>query len=83
MTVPRSGALRSCAAISGSVLAFAFLIDRAGLIPATAVATFVASAGARTFDVRKALILSIVAAAGMAVVFVGLLNQSFTLLAGL
>jgi hypothetical protein len=83
MTPPVSLALRSCAAIGGSVLAFAFLIERAGLIPATAVATFVASTGSRAFDVRDALILSVGAAAALAVLFIWLLNQSLRLVAGL
>ena len=77
------GALRSCIAITGSVLAFALLIERAGLIPATAAATFVASTGSRAFELRDALLLSVATAAGMAVVFVGLLKQSLPLIAGL
>jgi hypothetical protein len=82
MTPPLSLALRSCAATSGSVLAFALLIESAGLMPAAAVATFVASTGAREFDLRDALLLSISAATALAVVFVGLLNQPLSLVAG-
>lgn len=83
MMAPAPGALRSCAAITGSVLAFAVLIEPAGLIPATAAATFVASTGSRAFELRDALILSAATAAGMALVFVGLLKQSLRLVAGL
>jgi hypothetical protein len=83
MTPPVSLALRSCAATSGSVLAFSILIESAGLIAAAAVATFVASTGSREFDLRDALILSMGAAAAIAVVFVGLLNQPLSLVAGL
>jgi len=78
-----SPALRSCAAITGSVLAFALLIEAGGLIPATAVATFVASTGSRAVNIRDALILSVAVAVAMALLFVGLLNQSFSLVAGL
>lgn len=74
--------LRSCAAISGSVLAFAALIEAGGLIPATAVATFVASTGSRAVTVRDALVLSAGVAAAMALLFVGLLHQPFSLVAG-
>lgn len=80
-TVP--SALRACAAICGSVLAFASLIEAAGLIPATAVATFVASAGSPALDIREALVLSAGVAVAIALLFVGLLSQSFLLIAGL
>lgn len=83
MKAPTPLALRSCAAIGASVLAFAFLIERAGLIPATAAATFVASAGSRAFNLRDAVLLSMGAAVAMAILFVGLLNQSLRLVAGL
>jgi hypothetical protein len=75
-------AMRSCAAITGSVLAFAFLIEAGGLIPATAVATFVASTGSRAVNIRHALLLSVGVAVAMAVLFVGLLNQPLSLVAG-
>jgi hypothetical protein len=78
-----SPAVRSCAAITGSVLAFAFLIEAGGLIPAAAVATFVASTGSRAVSIRDALVLSIGVAVAMALLFVGLLNQPFLLIAGL
>lgn len=80
-TVPP--ALRSCAAITGSVLAFALLVEAGGLIPATAVATFVASTGSRAANPRDALVLSVGVAAAMPLLFVGLLNQPFSLVAGL
>ena len=82
MKAPTPFALRACAAIGASVLAFAFLIERAGLIPATAAATLVASTGSRAFHLRDAAILSIGVAAAMAILFVGLLNQSLRLVAG-
>lgn len=83
MKAPVPPELRSCAAIVGSVLAFAFLIESGGLIPATAVATFVASTGSRAVNVRHAVILAVGVAVAMALLFVGLLNQSLSLVAGL
>ena len=74
---------RSCAAICGSVVAFALLIEIGGLIPATAAATFVASTGSRAVNIRDALILSVGVATAIALLFVGLLNQPFLLVAGL
>lgn len=78
-----SPALRACVAITCSVLAFASLIEPGGLIPATAVATFVACTGSRAVNIRAALMLSVGVAAAMALLFVGLLHQSFSLVAGL
>ena len=75
-------ALRSCAAISGSVLAFASLIETGGLIPATAVATFVASTASPAVNLRDALVLSAAVPGAMALLFVGLLNQPFLLVVG-
>ena len=83
MMVPVSPAWRSCAAISGSVLAFASLIETGGLMPAAAVATLVASAGSPAVDIREALVLSVGVAVGMALLFVWLLNQPLLLVAGL
>lgn len=78
-----SSPLRSCAAIAGSVLAFASLIETGGLIPAAAVATFVASTGSRAVNIRDAVVLSVGVAAAIALLFVGVLNQPFMLVAGL
>jgi putative tricarboxylic transport membrane protein len=76
-------ALRPCLAISGSVLAFALLIERTGFLPAVVATVLVASLGAGTLTVRHALLLAITVAVVMAVLFVGLLDQPFTLVAGL
>ena len=78
-----SPATRSSAAVIGSVLAFAFLIEAGGLIPAAAVASFVASTGSRAINLRDALVLAVAVAVAMALLFVGLLNQPFAILAGL
>lgn len=82
MKGPRPSPVRSCAAITGSVLAFALLIEPGGLMPAAAVAAFVASLGSPAPNLRDALILSAVLALAMGLVFVGLLEQSFTLFPG-
>lgn len=80
MTGPRASPVRSCAAITGSVVAFALLIEPGGLMPATAVAAGIASLGSPAANLRDALILSVALAIAMAILFVGLLDQSFTLL---
>ena len=79
----RWSALRPCLAIAGSVLAFALLIERAGFLPTVVATVLVASLGARTLTVRQALLLAIAVAVVMAILFVGLLDQPFTLVAGL
>ena len=79
----RWSALRPCLAIPGSVLAFALLIERTGFLPAVVATVLVASLGAGTLTVRQALLLAITVAVVMAILFVGLLDQPFTLVAGL
>jgi hypothetical protein len=79
----RWSALRPCLAISGSVLAFALLIERPGFLTAVVATVVVASLGAGTLTVRQALLLAITVAVVMAILFVGLLDQPFTLVAGL
>jgi NhaP-type Na+/H+ and K+/H+ antiporter len=74
--------LRPCLAIAGSVLAFALLIENAGLIPAVIGAVVIASRGSTTSRVGQALFLSLWLAAAMALLFVGFLDQPFTLLRG-
>jgi hypothetical protein len=73
--------LRPCLAIVGSVLAFALLIERAGFLAAVMLTVLLASLGSRELSVRQALILAVAVAAVMAVLFVGLLDQPFKLVA--
>jgi hypothetical protein len=73
---------RPCLAIVGSVLAFALLIEKAGLIPAVIATVLVSSLGSRQVRIREALILSLFLAVAMALLFVGFLDQPFTLIAG-
>jgi hypothetical protein len=80
--MPTHPAFRPCLAITGSVLAFALLIERAGFLVAVMSAILVASLGSRELSVRQALTFAIAVAAVMAVLFVVLLDQPFILVAG-
>jgi hypothetical protein len=75
-------ALRPCLAIVGSVAAFGLLIERVGFIAAVVVTVLVSSLGSCELNMRHALMLAFAVAAVMAVLFVGLLNQPFTLVIG-
>jgi hypothetical protein len=77
-----SPAIRPCLAIIGSVLAFALLIKRAGFLMAVMSAVLVASLGSRELGVRQAAIFAVAVAIVMAVLFVGLLDQPFIIVAG-
>jgi hypothetical protein len=74
-------ALRPSLAIGGSVLSFALLVESAGFVPAVALTVLVASLGSRDLSLRRALVLGVMVAGAMAAVFVGLLDQPFTLVA--
>lgn len=74
--------IRPCIAIVASVLAFALLIERGGLIPAVMLTVLVASRACRELRRRDALLLAIGLAAVVSLIFVGLLAQPFTLIAG-
>jgi hypothetical protein len=78
---PGSGP-RPVLSVTGSVLLFALLIENAGLVPAVAVTAVVASLGSSSVSIREALLLAAALAAGMSLLFVGLLDQPFTLLRG-
>ncbi len=74
--------VRACLAVSGSVLIYASLIERAGLLPAVVATVFVAALGSRPVRPSETLILAISVAAAVALVFVSLLGQSIDLLVG-
>jgi hypothetical protein len=80
MTVP--SALRPCLAVPGSVLTFALLIERAGFFAAVTLTVLVASFASPELSLRRALMLAAIVAVMMAVLFVGVLNQPFTLITG-
>jgi hypothetical protein len=79
----RATALRPCCSIVGSVLVFALLIERAGLLPAVVATVLVASQGDGTLTARQALLLAASVATALAFVFITLLDQPFRLVAGL
>jgi hypothetical protein len=81
--VTAGSALRPCLAVAGSVLAFALLIERAGFLAAVMLTVLVASFASRELSMGRALMLAVAVAAVMVVVFVGFLNQPFTLITGL
>ena len=80
-TMMTGSAVRPCLAIAGSVLAFALLVERVGYLAAVMSTVLIASFGSRELNVRQALILAVVVAAVMAVLFVGLLDQPWHLIA--
>lgn len=75
-------ALRPSLAVAASVLAFALLIERAGFLAGVMAAVLVASLATRELSVRQAVMFAMAVAAVMAVLFVGLLDQPFILVAG-
>ena len=75
-------AIRPGLAITGSVLMFALLIERAGLIPAIIATALVASLGSPGMTVREAVIGALCLAAAVALLFVGFLDQPFLLFPG-
>jgi hypothetical protein len=75
-------AVRPCLAITGSVLAFALLIERAGYLAAVMLTVLIASFASRELNWRQALTLALVVTAVMAVLFVALLDQPLRLVAG-
>jgi hypothetical protein len=75
-------ALRSCLAVAGSVLTFALLIERAGLLPAIVATVVVGSLGEAQRRIRRTLILSVCLAAAAWLLFVGFLDQPFSAIRG-
>ena len=78
----RHHGLQPVLSVTGSVLLFSLLIENAGLVPAVAATVVVASLGSRSGSIREAFLLAAVLAAGMSLLFVGLLDQPFTLFPG-
>ena len=75
-------ALRPCLAVPGSVLTFALLVERAGFLATVTLTVLVASFASPELSVGRALILAAIVAVVMAALFVGVLNQPFTLIIG-
>jgi hypothetical protein len=74
---------RACLAVSGSVLTFALLIERAGLLPAIVATVLVAALASRASRLRETLIFAVCLAAVVGLLFVGLLGQPIPLIVGL
>ncbi len=74
--------IRSCAAITGGVLGFALLIERAGLGLAVIAAVLISSLGFRGSRFGAGLIFGVGLAAATYVLFVGLLGQPIKLVPG-
>jgi len=75
--------VRACIAVGGSVLIYAFLIERAGLLPAVVATVFVAALGSHASRPLQTLLLAVGLAAAVALIFVTMLGQSIDLLVGL
>ncbi len=75
--------VRPCLAVGGSILIYALLIERAGLLPAVVATVFVAALGSRPFRPVETLLLAVSVTIAVALIFVSLLGQSIDLLAGL
>ena len=74
-------AVRPVVAVAGSVLAFAALIDAAGYVPAVMGAFVLASYASPQVRLMRALALAAVVAAGLAALFIGVLDQPLPLFA--
>lgn len=72
-------ALRPLLAVLSSVLSFALLIERAGLVLAVLASVLVACRATRDTTLREALLLSVSLAAAVSLLFVGILGQPFPL----
>jgi hypothetical protein len=81
--VSATSSARVCLAVCGSVLAFAILIPRAGLLPAVVATVFVAALGLRPFRPLETLFVAVSLAAGVALVFRVMLGQPIDLLFGI
>ncbi len=71
-------ALRPCLAVCGSALTFALLIERAGFPATVMLMVLIASVGSRDVSGPQSLLLAIVVAVTMTILFIGLLDQPFT-----
>jgi len=68
-TVKGAWGVRPLAWITLSIVLFGFLLDRVGMVPATVVTLFVASAAGREFRLKEVLLLAIVMTAFSVAVF--------------
>ena len=73
---------RPLALIAFSIVLFGFLLDRAGMIPATVVTLFVAAAAGHEFRLKEVLLLAVVMTAFSVAVFSYGLKLPYPLLGG-
>jgi len=73
---------RPLAWITLSIVLFGYLLDRAGLVPATVVTLFVAAAAGREFRFKEVLVLAIVMTAFSVAVFSWGLKLPYPLIGG-
>jgi len=73
---------RPLAWITLSIVLFGYLLDRAGMVPATVVTLFVAAAAGREFRFKEVLVLAIVMTAFSVAVFSWGLKLPYPLLGG-
>ena len=73
---------RPCVLVTGSVIAFATIIERGGLLPAVFVSVMIAAFGSRQARLGQNITLSLCVATAIALVFVGLLGQPMKLIVG-
>jgi hypothetical protein len=78
-----AGRLRPAAAIGGSVLAFAVLIESGGLLVSAAAAVLIAAAGSSESRPPQTLLFAVLVAAAVALLFVQILGQPLDLVPGL
>jgi len=73
---------RACILVIGSVVAFAAIIGRGGLLPAIFVCVLISAFGSRHARLGQSIVLGLCVAVAIAVLFVGLLGQPIKLIAG-
>jgi putative tricarboxylic transport membrane protein len=79
---PAAYSVRSCAAITGGVVAFAILIERAGLGLAVIAAVVLSTLGYRGSRLGAGIVFAVGMVAAMYVLFVGILGQPIKLAPG-
>ena len=75
-------AVRSCLAVTASVLVFAGLVERAGLVPAVVLTVHVAALGSPRTTLSETFVMALILAVAMSVLFVWVLRQPFAVFAG-
>jgi hypothetical protein len=77
-----AGQLRPFLFVTGGVVAFAVIIGPGGLLPAVLATVVISAFGSRDARCGQSVVLGLCVAAAVALLFLGLLNQSMKLVAG-